>query len=184
MRTHSLRRRLAAVALLPAVLALGACGMKYDITIHEGETVDVSVLMWGSGLSEEMCSQDSTLSDTGYAMTSTFTEHDGQPACESSATGLTLSQVNGEGDDIRITHEGGLYVLDADLGDVGGQASSYAELDSEGSSDFESTLTVTFPGEVTEASGNAVISGRSVTWNLLEDSGALHAEGKDSARLT
>ncbi|MCL3777770.1 MULTISPECIES: hypothetical protein [unclassified Actinomyces] len=183
MSTHSLRRRLAALAILPMVLAMSACGLKYDVTIHEGETVDFSFLAWGSEVTEDSCDDESTMSDSGYEMTSTFTEHDGQPACQSVAKDLPLSEVNSEGSPLQVTHKGDLYLVSFEAGDTSSQVDSYEELAGEEFSDFEATLTMTFPGKVTQASGNAEISGNTVTWNLMEESGTLHAEGKDSAGL-
>ena len=50
--------------------------------------------------------------------------------------------------------------------------------------EMEVSVSVTFPGRVTEASGNAEKKGNTVTWtNVLDEKGSLHAVGKDSAGL-
>ena len=160
--------------------------MKYDITINEADTVDVTTLTWGSSVTESECGdKPTTVGDTSYEMTSTFTEHDGQPACESVATGVPISEINSsDGAQMTVNHNGDIYAVDIEVGNVSEQVQSYGELSGEDYSDFQASLTLSFPGKVTEATGNSPdVSGNSVTWNLMEENGSLHAEGKDSPGL-
>ena len=160
--------------------------MKYDITINEADTVDVTTLTWGSSITESECGdKPTTVGDTSYEMTSTFTEHDGQPACESVATGVPISEINSsDGAQMTVNHNGDIYAVDIEVGNVSEQVQSYGELSGEDYSDFQASLTLSFPGKVTEATGNSPdVSGNSVTWNLMEENGSLHAEGKDAPGL-
>lgn len=165
---------------------MSACGLKYDVTVNDNDTVDVTALSWGDKITEKDCGDTPvTIGSTSHEMTSTFTEHDGQPACESVATGVPIADINAAEDaQMTVNHNGGVYSIDIEVGDVAGQVASYEEMTGESHSDLQTTLTLTFPGKVTEATGNSPdVSGNSVTWNLMEEKGSLHAEGKDSAGL-
>jgi hypothetical protein len=81
--------------------------------------------------------------------------------------GVTLT------DRITITREGAEYVLDAPtLGDL-------TDEDAATLADAEITLTVTFPGEVTEHNGT--LDGHTVSWNLTTVTEPPHARGYASA---
>ena len=190
--SRSSLRRISALMVIPVIMLLGACGMKTDLTIH-GDTVDQTVLIWDSSdqMSEADCSKDS-MSDAGVSQAKdaqyTFTKHDGHPACEIKATNIPLSQFDGKGGQsgqdaaegaIKITHENGQYDFTMPLGEM--DDSQQQQMKQSG---VEVSVSVTFPGKVTEASGNAEKKGSTVTWaNVLEEKGSLHAVGKDSAGL-
>ena len=185
-------RRIGALVIIPMIMLLGACGMKTDLTIHD-DTVDQTVLIWDSSdqMSEADCSKDS-MSDAGVSQAKdaqyTFTKHDGHPACEIKATNIPLSQFDGKGGQsgqdaaegaIKITHENGQYDFTMPLGEM--DDSQQQQMKQSG---VEVSVSVTFPGKVTEASGNAEKKGNTVTWaNVLDEKGSLHAVGKDSAGL-
>ena len=190
--SRSSLRRIGALMVIPVIMLLGACGMKTDLTIH-GDTVDQTVLIWDSSdqMSEADCSKDS-MSDAGVSQAKdaqyTFTKHDGHPACEIKATNIPLSQFDGKGGQsgqdaaegaIKITHENGQYDFTMPLGEM--DDSQQQQMKQSG---VEVSVSVTFPGRVTEASGNAEKKGNTVTWtNVLDEKGSLHAVGKDSAGL-
>lgn len=120
----------------------------------------------------------------------TFTDHDGHPACEIKATNVPLSQFDGKGGQagqsdspgsIKITHENGHYDVTMPLGEMdASQREQMTQLYGE----MEVSISITFPGKVTEASGNAEKKGNIVTWNdVLDEKGSLHAVGEDSAGL-
>ena len=152
-----------------------------------------TVLIWDSSdqMSEADCSKDS-MSDAGVSQAKdaqyTFTKHDGHPACEIKATNIPLSQFDGKGGQsgqdaaegaIKITHENGQYDFTMPLGEM--DDSQQQQMKQSG---VEVSVSVTFPGKVTEASGNAEKKGSTVTWaNVLDEKGSLHAVGKDSAGL-
>ena len=52
-------RRIGALVIIPMIMLLGACGTKYDLTIH-GDTVDQTILMWDSKdqMTEDNCSKE------------------------------------------------------------------------------------------------------------------------------
>ena len=194
MPSRSSLRRIGALMVIPVIMLLGACGTKYDLTIH-GDTVDQSILMWDSKdqMTESDCSEDglsrsgvNPASDVpeGVEVKYNFTQHDGHPACEIKATNIPLSQFNGQSSSsgssgsLKITHENGHYDVTMPLGEMDDtQRQQMTQL----YGDMEVSISITFPGEVTEASGNAEKKGNIVTWaNVLDEKGSLHAVGKDS----
>lgn len=179
----SLRRRLGALALVPVLLMVSACGLNIGVTITEEETVDLSTIVWGSEVSETACTDDQYLgsSTIDYETTTTFTTYDGQPACQVLATALPLSEFDADSDSsITITHEGDLYVVDVLQFDAAETLRLYQEVMGE-TADVQATMSLTFPGKVTEATGSTVqVTGNTVTWDLLQEEGTVHAEGKDS----
>ena len=198
MPSRSSLRRIGALMVIPVIMLLGACGTKYDLTIH-GDTVDQSILMWDSKdqMTEDNCSKEGMASagvnpaddvPEGVDVKYTFTDHDGHPACEIKATNIPLSQFDGKGGQsgqdaaegaIKITHENGQYDFTMPLGEM--DDSQQQQMKQSG---VEVSVSVTFPGKVTEASGNAEKKGSTVTWaNVLDEKGSLHAVGKDSAGL-
>ena len=194
MPSRSSLRRIGALMVIPVIMLLGACGTKYDLTIH-GDTVDQSILMWDSKdqMTESDCSEDglsrsgvNPASDVpeGVEVKYNFTQHDGHPACEIKATNIPLSQFNGKSSSsgssgsLKITHENGHYDVTMPLSEMDdSQRQQMTQL----YGDMEVSISITFPGEVTEASGNAEKNGNTVTWaNVLDEKGSLHAVGKDS----
>ena len=194
MPSRSSLRRIGALMVIPVIMLLGACGTKYDLTIH-GDTVDQSILMWDSKdqMTESDCSEDglsrsgvNPASDVpeGVEVKYNFTQHDGHPACEIKATNIPLSQFNGQSSSsgssgsLKITHENGHYDVTMPLGEMDDtQRQQMTQL----YGDMEVSISITFPGEVTEASGNAEKKGNIVTWaNVLDEKGSLHAVGEDS----
>ena len=194
MPSRSSLRRIGALIVIPVIMLLGACGTKYDLTIH-GDTVDQSILMWDSKdqMTESDCSEDglsrsgvNPASDVpeGVEVKYNFTQHDGHPACEIKATNIPLSQFNGKSSSsgssgsLKITHENGHYDVTMPLSEMDdSQRQQMTQL----YGDMEVSISITFPGEVTEASGNAEKNGNTVTWaNVLDEKGSLHAVGKDS----
>ena len=193
MPSRSSLRRIGALMVIPVIMLLGACGTKYDLTIH-GDTVDQSILMWDSKdqMTESDCSEDglsrsgvNPASDVpeGVEVKYNFTQHDGHPACEIKATNIPLSQFNGQSSSgssgsLKITHENGHYDVTMPLGEMDdSQRQQMTQLYGE----MEISISITFPGKVTEASGNAEKKGNIVTWNdVLDEKGSLHAVGEDS----
>ena len=195
MPSRSSLRRIGTLMVIPVIMLLGACGTKYDLTIH-GDTVDQSILMWDSKdqMTESDCSEDglsrsgvNPASDVpeGVEVKYNFTQHDGHPACEIKATNIPLSQFNGQSSSsgssgsLKITHENGHYDVTVPLNDT--SDSDQQEMKQAG---VEFSVSITFPGRVTEASGNAEKKGNTVIWaKVLDEKGSLHAVGEDSAGL-
>ena len=91
-----------------------------------------------------------------------YSERDGFPTCTLSGKSIDISEVDGF-----IEHKDGEYVLDTKKGNL---PSSSSGLDS------EYTLSVTFPGQVTDADGGKV-SGTTVTFT---EPGRYQVSGKDT----
>lgn len=187
-------RCIGVLVIIPMIMLLGACGMKTDLKIHD-DKVDMTTFMWDSTdrLTKDSCSESShsqTNIPKGTKVTYNFTEHDsehdGHPSCEMKATDIPLSQLDGKGgqggssgEAIKITHENGHYDVTVPLGEM--DDSQQQQMKQSG---VEASVSVTFPGKVTEASGNAEKKGNTVTWtNVLDEKGSLHAVGEDSAGL-
>ena len=49
MHAPHLLRGLGVAVIVSAVLALSACGISYDVTIHDDDTLDQTILIWDSG---------------------------------------------------------------------------------------------------------------------------------------
>lgn len=195
MPSRSSLRRIGALVIIPMIMLLGACGMKTDLKIHD-DKVDMTIFMWDSmdQLTKDGCSESSSSQANipkGTKVTYNFTEHDsghdGHPSCEMKATDIPLSQFDGQGgqggqggssgEAIKITHENGHYDVTVPLGEM----NDSQQMKQAG---VEASVSVTFPGKVTEASGNAEKKGNTVTWtNVLDEKGSLHAVGEDSAGL-
>lgn len=197
MPSRSSLRRIGALVIIPMIMLLGACGMKTDLKIHD-DKVDMTIFMWDSTdrLTEDSCSESSgsqTDIPEGSKVTYNFTEHDskhdGHPSCEMKATDIPVSQFDGKGGkggqsgpsggSIKITHENGHYDVTVPLNDT--SDSDQQEMKQAG---VEFSVSITFPGRVTEASGNAEKKGNTVIWaKVLDEKGSLHAVGEDSAGL-
>lgn len=179
--TPRTRRFLAAVTLLPLALALSACGARYDITVEDDDTVNVTMLMWGTIVSQDHCTRiegQVRTASPGVRATTTSTRHKGQSACRMSATGIPLGELRTVASHVSLRHSDDMYEVDINVRSVKYEAYLYPGV--------EATLTMTFPGEVTQADGQHVtVDGNTVTWtNLLEESaGSLHAEARDRPSL-
>ena len=180
MAISSLRRKLAAALLLPtAALTLAACGGDTDFVIHDNDTFDMKIVAWDDSgldlLDKDTCSEDGMKSrgmgtsslPSGVTPTYTFGDKDGHPSCTVEMNGVKLSDMEsskGEG----IKHEGDTFTFDMDIS--GFQDSQYK------SSGITSSLSVTFPGEVTDADGGKV-SGNTVTFTKPDE---YRVSGKDA----
>jgi len=179
MHAPHLLRGLGVAVIVSAVLALSACGISYDVTIHDDDTLDQTILIWDSGgvMGKSDCSAEGmgasgATAPAGADITYTFTDHNGDPACQISARGIPVSEFSGSNNSMSITHNDGKFDVTVPLGDASAKALY---------NDSDSSYSVTFPGKVIKASGNATIDGNTVTWNnYLEENGDLHAVGKDS----
>ena len=167
--------------IIPVVLLLSACGAKYDVTIHDNDTVDFQAIVWGSQVTESQCKQqeENLKDDSDINATVTFTTYEDEPACQVEAKEIPFDEFNTSDSTggPKITHEGDLYIVELPM--------SNANIPPGGTGGITATLTVTFPGEVTEATGNTKeIDGNTVTWtDLTKETETLRAEGKDSSGL-
>ena len=139
----------------------------YEFTIHEDETVDLTLTMTADGLPDEafsqLCKKENfpTIEGPNPATVEQI-EQDGKPACRISTTNIpsegTSSIV------WSISSENGNFVF---------SATTKADLD-------DATMTVNFPGKAVEASGGGKTDGNSATWTGLSTDTSVTATGKDS----
>lgn len=175
-------RRLAAAATIPLVLLLSACGVKQDYTIDKDGTVDVTYTMWDDSdsgyLTRDSCSASNGAGPTGGSVTYVYSENDeGDPTCTMKAKDLPLSSFDGSTEGLpTITHQDGQYTFTQQVGAMA-QAGQTPM-----SSATDISVTVTFPGKVVEASGNASKDGRTVTWSdVSTETASLRAVGGDGS---
>lgn len=174
----ALPRHLRTTLALPVVLVLGACGISYDAVIKDDDTVTITAVEWGNQVAREICTADnpdSPITRIGLDVEekASFTQRDGTPACEYTATDIPLSTFEGN-QKVNIDHADGVYTVD--LAPGGSQSDLNAF-------DIDLSISVTFPGRITQATGSSVdAEGNTVTWSdLSKESGALHAVGEDSS---
>lgn len=185
-------RRLSLALALPGVLLLSACGVRADFTIHDNDTVDYGMTLWddtGSGaLTKDECTKKLAGTGTvpeGTKATYTFTEYEGFPACEIKVSGDSLANFASTGKSGSITHADGSYTLTIPKDVLSREADIAPEAGIEG---LEMTISATFPGKVTEVSGNGTKDGNTATWkNVLdepEDLRAVAVEASDTTILS
>ena len=137
------------------------------VTIKQDDTYDMTVIgqvkSKSSSAKREM-KENCNPSDAGGPfedLKASYSERNGLPTCTLTGKSIDLSEVDGF-----IKHKGDEYILDSQKG----RLPSSSEFDS------EYTLSVTFPGEVTDADGGKV-NGNTVTFN---EPGRYRVSGKDT----
>ncbi len=183
MSTPSRSRRLGVALLTPLVLLLSACGAQISFTIHDDDTFELTMLVWddtGSGtLTKDTCTESAMGGSSGFPSgtkpTYTFTDHNGAPACEIKTAKAPISSGN---KDLTITHADGRYTFlmsHSAIENMKKDPQTAAALNL-----FPVELRVTFPGEVTEVSGNGTKEGNTAVWSkMAEETGDLKAVGLD-----
>ena len=138
------------------------------IVINQDDTYDMTVVgqVKSKSSSAKRNLKDGCNSSDGGGpfkdLKASYSERDGFPTCTLSGKSIDISEVDGF-----IEHKDGEYVLDTKKGNL---PSSSSGLDS------EYTLSVTFPGQVTDADGGKV-SGTTVTFT---EPGRYQVSGKDT----
>ena len=138
------------------------------VVINKGDTYDMTIVgqrkSRSSSVKEAMqdACDESEVSGILEGMKASYSERDGFPTCTFTSKSKNISKSHG-----LIKHKGDEYVLDTDAGGL--PASS---------NDVEDayTLSVTFPGEVTDADGGKV-SGNTVTFTKPDE---YRVSGKDA----
>ena len=175
MSTPSHARRLGAALLVPLTLLLSACGAQISFTIHDDDTVDSTILVWdetGTAQIKENCNEKSMTKTfgkpSGTTPTYTVTDHNGAPACEIKALNAPIKDKSGGKS--AITHADGKYTFVMDMSDNKNSSAST----------FDVEVRVTFPGEVTEVSGNGTKEGNTAVWKAAnKETSELRAVGAD-----
>ena len=138
------------------------------IVINQDDTYDMTVVgqVKSKSSSARRNLKDGCKSSDGGGpfkdLKASYSERDGFPTCTLSGKSIDISEVDGF-----IEHKDGEYVLDTKKGNL---PSSSSGLDS------EYTLSVTFPGQVTDADGGKV-SGNTVTFTKPDE---YRVSGKDA----
>ncbi|MDO8147345.1 MULTISPECIES: hypothetical protein [unclassified Isoptericola] len=178
-RRHPLRRASVAALATVGLLALGGCmKVDWDMTLHEDDTASGTVIMgFSDELAESMGMDPQELWDMSNEGGDSFTEgmpegSTEQPYSDGEYTGVEVTftdqpiseMAGGAEDELSVTREGDEFVVDgvfdlsedaADMGDTGDLPEGL--LDS-----FDMRIAVTFPGEVTETTGE--VEGTTVVW--------------------
>ena len=169
--TTPLLRALGTLVTLSALVLLGDAGLAptasaadsssgtadIKLVIYEDETFDLSISIKVSGLSpSNYCTEEYLGNEYDIK-----TEGD---TCIIGAYGVSIGGTNDGG--TYIDHKNGVFVARMD--------------DFDGFDDYESTsLTMIFPGKVTDADGNAKVDGNTASWSDVVSLGSARAEGKD-----
>ncbi|MEE1650804.1 hypothetical protein V1260_08355 [Brachybacterium sp. J144] len=176
MTTNSVRRRLAAVLVLPLLLVLAGCGSftaDFEVTSAESMTlsfdmaVDPTYLEGTYSSAEEMCAdtEDGEFAPGAEAVEVEAYEEDGLWGCRASGA-VDMSQL---GSEFSVTEEDGEIHLTIDMGDSAGLSQEDLELVfGDAIDDFEFRVSFTFPGDVIESRGGT-IDGNTVTYTDIID---------------
>lgn len=168
--TTSLRRRTAALLMVPLLFLLGGC-IKFDtaIRISANDKVDVTMLVaiqqqYASMIAEACSSTSGTGMDLPPGSTITQYQQDGFTGCTIQATQIPLKDGFKDDSGLTITHENSQYTF--------WMKNTSTDEDSSGMSSMMFTsfkVAVTFPGEVTSHNGSSTVEGTTVTWTNAAD---------------
>ena len=169
-------------ALVPAVLMVLASlslaptasadtsddSFSYEFDIHENDVIDLTMTQKGDDAgSKSNCDPDAIENVFDDDVKVNVKSGDGGDSCTVTVKGLTLKKFNNN-TPAEITHEDGSFTFKMD-------ASSLQYYD-------QVTVKVTFPGSVSEVSGDGKKSGSAATWNNAQDeTDTLTAKGDDHA---
>ena len=170
--TTPLLRALGTLVTLSALVLLGAAGLSpaasaansfsgtadIKLVIYEDETSDLSISIKAPGLSpSSYCTEEYLGSE--YELK---TEGD---TCIIGAYGVSIDDMSGGS--LQINHRDGVFAVNM---------SDFNSFD-----DYESTtLTMVFPGKVTDADSNAKVDGNTASWSDVVSLKSARAEGKDT----
>jgi hypothetical protein len=172
--------RTVALALVAVFALTGCLRMNVDMTLNADNTVDTTmVVAIQEGVGESLgMSDDEVLeqltgelgSDLDGGTQEPYNE-DGYIGTKVTMNGQSLDEIAGEvgTEGLSITREGDTFVVDGALEDAG------SETTDELPAGAEVTVSITFPGEVTEHNGT--LEGTTVTWDLMDAPETIHAVG-------
>ncbi len=171
VNTTPLLRALGTLVTLSALVLLGDVGLSptasaadsssgtadIKLVIYEDETSDLSISIKVSGLSPSIYCTEEHLGDEYDIKTEGDT-------CVIGVYGISIDDMSGGS--LRIKHRGDAFTVNM---------SDFSSFD-----DYESTtLTMVFPGKVTDADSNAKVDGNTANWSDVVSLGSARAEGKD-----
>ncbi|WP_084079397.1 LppM family (lipo)protein [Demequina sp. NBRC 110057] len=173
------------LALVSALALTGCIRVEMNVTLNEDDTVSGDMLMAvESGSGELLGVTDDELIDQMFGdVDSSFPDGEVTDYAEDDYIGKQVSfdeqpfsALDFDSDELSITREDDEYVVEGALS-VGEEAGDLSDLPSEASM----TLSLTFPGEVTETNGELDDSGRTVTWDLIDGPETIEARGGATA---
>ena len=177
-----------AFALSLALLLAGCLRAKQDLTLNPDDTVDGVITI---AVSEQLISLSGSSSDEvlqqitegespvpeGAEAEITDYDEDGYVGKVYTFTGAPLSSITDQGD-LSITHEGDTFVVDGNLDLSAGETpiDPNDPTTQELLSQLDVSLSVTFPGDVTDHNGS--LDGTTVTWTpAFGEATSIHAVG-------
>ncbi|WP_174721973.1 LppM family (lipo)protein [Actinomyces qiguomingii] len=152
---------LGSVLIGPTATADNELTGNFDIVIHEDNVADMTFVIGMDDFSLDLVCTEGVWEEE-EAEQVTVSRDDGH--CTVRLIGYRFVE-NSDGD-LSIRHVDSDYIVE-------GRSDTFSEYDS-------ASLTVTFPGKVTEADDGAKISGNKVSWDNVVDNGSIRAVGKDS----
>jgi hypothetical protein len=182
-----IRAGMRTLAIVGMVLLLAGCfRVNMDLEVSPENTVDGSAiiavneeLLELSGQSVDQLFQDMDLSTLPEGTTVDPYQEDGFVGQEISFTEVPLSEFSGSqalggtGEELSITRQGDEFHVDGSLDMSGGEFDT-GQVPPEFLESFEFTISITFPGEVEEATGE--VSGNTVTWEpQIGEANRIHA---------
>ena len=177
-----------AFALSLALLLAGCLRAKQDLTLNPDDTVDGVITI---AVSEQLISLSGSSSDEvlqqitegespvpeGADVEVSDYDEDGYVGKVYTFTGAPLSSITDQGD-LSITHEGDTFVVDGNLDLSAGETpiDPNDPTTQELLSQLDVSLSVTFPGDVTDHNGS--LDGTTVTWTpAFGEATSIHAVG-------
>lgn len=172
--------RTVAIALIAVFALTGCLRMNVAMTLNTDNTVDTTMVVAiekGVGESLGMSDDDVLEQLTGElgadldGGTQEPYDQDGFIGTKVTVEGQSLDEIAGDvgTEGLSITRAGDTFVVDGTLEDAGTETTEELPVGA------EVTVSITFPGEVTEHNGT--LEGTTVTWDLMDAPETIHAVG-------
>lgn len=179
--------RAMALATVTAIALTGCVRVEVNVDLQEDDTVNGEVITAFSQEMLELAGEDaldnilSSEQNIDGSVTERYesddTNDDGNPAYVGTRTIFAkqpLAEFDAAGEGVDIVRDGDDFVVSGEPEDLGTQTGGQ-----ELPSDAQVSLSVTFPGEVSDHNGE--LDGTTVTWDLTTHTGAIEARGSASA---
>ncbi len=176
-----------AIAVVSMLALTGCIKVEMNVTLAEDDTASGDLIFAMSqellaiageeGLDELMAEDETFPNGTTERYESEDENGDGEPDYVGSRltfSSMPLDEFDAAGEGLRIFRDGDDYVVSGAADDLSDQTGG-----EELPANATATMSVTFPGSVSEHNGE--LDGNTVTWNLLEHEGDLQARGSSTA---
>ena len=177
--------RIALLSVVAALVLAGCVRVQFDVTVADDNTVDGSiVLAIQKGIGESLgMSDDELIAEISSGDEPDFPgtkvddyAEDEYVGKKYTFTDVPIAEFSGEDSGLTITRDGDFFIVDGDS-----PAAEVPEDEAGALAGAELTFTMTFPGDVVEASDGAVIDGNTVTFDVSDPNAAIHAKAKATA---